>query len=252
MIPKKNTQNVIRELIEIEKSGQLNEFTIKKYTQKAKQIIKTNVDIAGGYTILGILFALQGKAQDVRESFDNAIRLNSSSSTIYMNYSLSLLKLGYLSDSFEVCQKAAKLFPSEQNIYYYLVQRAVVLGKYNVAQEYINKWFQSSKEELAKEKRIIDFALQYNLDEAAIQEYIMLAISLFQRSSSKFIFDLVPRLFSDESGEWIRLSIYMVDISVDNIIDMTFELAQTCANSVSITEVMRYFLVSYHLWEPST
>lgn len=99
-------------------------------------------------------------------------------------------------------------------------------------------------------EKLTDFIKQYNLDKNAVQRYIDLACSLTQYSSIKFqeIANIKLRLFKDEESEWLQLTIYIDNIVIDEVVDMTFKLARACADLELPIEVMRHFLISYQIW----
>lgn len=230
-----------------------NKCVYSRPEKETRWLIDHKINITAGYMALGALATFQGDVKKTHLYYRQAIASAPLNSNIYISYGTHLLKLGYLSEVIDIYSQAYDKFNKNVKIIRNFIKFAVITGKYEPAEILFNQWHKLiAPNEKATTEAIIAFAKKNTLDEDAIQQYMDIATDMFQQLKNplKMIFDIKPQLLFDQDTEWIENSIYIANVSMDELVNMTFKLTDTLAEVNLPTEIIDRFLVSYHAWIP--
>jgi tetratricopeptide (TPR) repeat protein len=230
-----------------------NESVYSRLEEEARWLIDNKVNITAGYMALGTLATFQGDVEKTHLYYRQAIASAPLNSNIYVNYGTHLLKLGYLSEVVDIYSRAYDKFNNNVNIIRNFIKFAIITGKYELADILFNQWHKLiAPNEKAATEAIITFAQKNTLDEEAIQQYITIATDILHQLKNplKMIFDIKPQLLFDQDVEWIENNVYITNVSMDELVDMSFKLTDTLAEVNLPAEITDKFLVSYHSWIP--
>jgi tetratricopeptide (TPR) repeat protein len=247
------TENLFQEINHLlfQKGAQIDEVTRSRLVKEARQLIDNGIDPAGGYALLAALAVFRRDVQQVRDNYQQAIKIASHNPYIFTNYCHSLVNLGYISEAFDIAVIASDQFPNNSEVISKSIGFFILAGRYQLAAGLIEKFHQLSPNQQIPEEEIVIFAKKFNLNEANIQKYLSIAMAVFHRlqNRAKIILKTECEIFSDAESEWINLSIWIASISVEDLVEMTFELCDALAEEHFPIETTSRFLVSYHLWE---
>lgn len=246
------TEKLIKEINHlIERAGATtDEVTLARWVKEAQQLIDNGIDQIGGYILLFTIAIFRRDVRQLKQNYQQAIGV-SDNPFIYINYFKSLISLGYISADFDIVLAASKIFLNNLNVISESIDYAISAGHYKLAQELIEKFYKLSPNNQLPEEEIVAFAQKRNLNEAEIQKYISIAMEVFHhlQNPAKIIIKTESEIFADEESEWIQLGIWIDNISVEELADITFNLCDALAEENFSLETTSQFLVSYHLWE---
>jgi len=248
-----NTENFLKEINHlIEKAGtKTDEVTLARWFKEAQQLIN-NGNQTGGYILLFAIAVFRRDVRQLKKNYQQAIGV-SVDPYIYINYFNSLMSLGYISADFDIVLKAraSKIFLNNLKVISELINYAICVGRYQLAQELIKKFHELSPNNPLPGEETVAFVQKRNLNEAEIQKYISIAMEVFHhlQNPAKIIIKMKSEIFADEESEWIQLGIWIDNISVEELADITFNLCDALAEENFSLETTSQFLVSYHLWE---
>ena len=236
----------------IERAGATtDEVTLARWVNEAQQLINNGNQISG-YILLFVIAVFRRDVWQLKKNYQQAITKKVSDNPfIYINYFNCLTKLGYISADFDIVLAASKIFLNNLKVISESIDYAIFAGQYQFAQELIEKFHKLSPNNQLPEEKIVAFAQRRNLNEAEIQKYISIAMEVFHhlQNPAKIIITMRGDIFADEESEWIQLGIWIDNISVEELADITFNLCDALAEENFSLETTSQFLVSYHLWE---
>lgn len=252
LLPK--TENFLKEINHlIERAGATtDEVTLARWVKEAQQLIDKGIDQIGGYILLFAIALFRRDVRQLKKNYQQAITKGvSDDPLIYINYFNCLIKLGYISAGFDIVLTASKIFFNNLKVISESIDYAIFAGHYKLAQELIGKFHKLSPNNQLPEEELVDFAQKRNLNEAEIQKYISIAMEVFHhlQNPAKVIIKMRGEIFADEESEWTQLGIWIDNISVEELADITFNLCDALAEENFSLEITSQFLVSYHLWE---
>ena len=247
------TEDLFKEVNRLlfQEGAQIDEFTRARLVREARQLIDQGTDPAGGYALLAALAVFRRDVQQVRNNYQQAIKIASHNPYIFTNYCHSLVNLGYISEAFDIAVTISDHFPNNSEVISKSIGFFILAGKYQLAAGLIEKFHQLSPNQQIPEEEIVIFAKKFNLNEANIQKYISITMAVFHhlQNRAKIILRTKCEIFSDGESEWIYLGIWIGNVSVEELVDMTFELSDVLAEEHFPIETTSRFSVSYHLWE---
>lgn|GEM_PF-3783297 len=188
-----------------------NPFVLNRFRQEAEKL--KNVNLAFAFSALGVISTLERNIQDVRKNFDLSLsHARERYTSIYLNYAVSLGKLGYLSEAEKVLQTAYNIFRYDLKILESLMEYSILSGKLRQAYNLIEDWIKLSPNTMCEIGQIIIPAaqefnkLQYPDD---LFENYFAAITKIFRDENLFIAS--ERIISNDGSKPTLYNQYYID-----------------------------------------
>lgn len=234
------------ELKKLHYQSKIDEITLKRLEREAKKLLA--VDALNGYQILGALCGFAGRIAEMRENYDKALQLAltpAERATALHNYATSLGDTGYFSEAAELAFQAQNLEPSSYQLSYF-VSKCCVAGLFHRAVQYIEATL--DKKLFESVISVTQFMNTHGVQDEELQKMIEIAVSVL-RERHFFDFRNVSTGFSsDEESTWFQYVI-SVDCSVEEMVEMDYELATRLAEADLPINVLSNFLVTYQFLE---
>lgn len=238
------------ELDILRSTPKIDAFTLKRLEHEAKKLL--SVDAFRGYQILGALFGFSGKISEMRENYDKALKLAptpAEESMALNNYSASLLVTGYFAESVELVFQALNLDTGDLHKLNFALS-CYKTGSLHRVIQYVENIVLLNQELSQQIIAVVKFMDEHGVRDEELQKMIEIAISVLHAHD---FFDfrnmyMYTRFISDESSTCFCYVI-KVDRSVEEIVDMKYELASQLAEIDLPINLLSNFLVTYECAE---
>lgn len=230
--------------------------------QKANLLLEQ--DKITAYQFLGDLASFKGDINNVHSYYEKALELvktdDAKKLIVLFDYSACLFDMGFFSKGIELSISAYNIVCNTDPLFPFvfksiiirfmrvgLVHRAADLIRKKSNEKYLTNIFN----ELFGDIRLI-FELEKFMDEHGINDELLqrlfeIGISVLHKH--KFFNFRSPPLIefsADEDSKWL-CSVIKIDRSVDEIVEMKYELACALAESDLPTELLLNFIVAYEI-----
>jgi|WetSurMetagenome_2_1015567.scaffolds.fasta_scaffold09228_5 hypothetical protein len=238
------TNQLLEEINKIRFMPKVDRFTLIRLEREAQKLL--SVDALHAYQFLGILASFRGDVIGVKQNYKKATNLvlTQADKIIFsLNYAESLLNIGFFSESLEQVKDinfddlSSKMLKSISatfilsGLFHYA---ANLVRKYQLIDAYFTFSFEN-------------FMDEHGITDEQFQKLIEIGVSILHkhqffdfRNSTEFEFT------EDEYSKWLCFVI-KIDRSVDEIVEMKYELACALAESDLPTELLLNFIVAYEI-----
>jgi|GEM_PF-2035952 len=225
----------------------IDQFTLKRLQKEAQSLLKS--EALNAHLFLGALAGLQGERSSVHENYKQALTLaptNPNNAIVLNNYITSLLDIGSFSEAVEPVIKAYDYKLPISEIVTTILAKA---GLFHRAAELIRQdhLVVAADSFIFRTERFMD---QHGVSDAELQKLIEIAISvLHAHQFFDFRFTkIITEFAEEEDSQWFR---YVIKIngSVEDIVDMEYELACQLAEDDLSTELLLNFITAYEFAE---
>ena len=245
----------------------LDTFTLNRLQREANNLLK--VDAFNAYQILGALASFEGNITRVRENYEKALNLasiNEDKAMILNNYAVSMGIMGYFSEAAKLGIESYNIFPSlrraKQNIHHFM--RA---GLFHHAAELTHKIDNLDLDNglfslISRTTRFMD---KHGVSDEELQKLIEITITVLharqffdfhynvqlgflEDEDSQWFHNVQLGFLEDEDSQWFRYVI-KVNRSVEEIIEMIYELANQLAEVDLPIKLTSNFITAYEIAE---
>lgn len=242
------SNQLLQELNQLHSRRDLDKFTQARWQREAKSLLKS--DALNAYLFLGALAGFKGDLTNVDDNYKKALALasiNSDKAMVLSNYITALSDIGCFS-------KAVELVIKEYDDYKLPINEIVTTvlvkaGLFHRAAELIrqNHLVVADDSFIFRAERFMD---QHGVSDAELQKLIEIAISvLHAHQFFDFRFTkIITEFAEEEDSQWFR---YVIKIngSVEDIVDLKYELACQLAEDDLSTELLLNFITAYEFAE---
>lgn len=145
---------ITQRLNELAQSTSPSEFELRALLREVEQL--KSVDAACYYMLRGMVFSLSHKYEDSKEYHEKSLKLAAGSAVFYVNYALSMRRLGRSLEALNLVLKALELEPSSQATLREVLLTMIYAGDFSS--------FESVREKFLKANPAIEFE---GIEEAA-------------------------------------------------------------------------------------
>jgi hypothetical protein len=198
------------------------DLDIRRLKKEAENLIK--IDAADAYNYLGVIAALENNRKTVISNCEKAIKLMPNDWRIHSHYSIALLRCGLNDLALEEARKVFSKFPNNKDVSSGLFDRLINSARFDEAHKLSSKIEDNKRIELVNHAtKIFEEA---NLKDDEAQHLQKLAYSVIEKNNIYY--------FSSRIGiihNCVSFTLY-VDLPVENIFDINWELAEVLADNV--------------------
>jgi len=239
---------ILAELDVLRSKLEIDAVTLKRLERDAKSVLK--VDAFRGYQLLGALFGFSGKVSEMRENYDRALKLAltpAEKSMALHNYSVSLDNAGYFTESVELAFQVLNLGAEDLQklAFAWSCYRA---GSFHRATQYIENIALLDQKLSQQIIAVVKFMDEHGVRDEELQKMIEIAISVLHARNFFNFRNMRTAFVSDEDSTWFCYVI-KVDRSVEEVVDMRYELAGQLAEVDLPMNLLSNFLVTYECAE---
>lgn len=215
------TNELITKINEIQnRSHQANDLEFQLLKRQAHSL--KSQDARWAYSILGMIAALEGNPEEMRENHHKALKLAPHDSFIKINYNSSLHNMGFFSEALQQSKSILQTTPKDPYMLNLVIDNAVGACRFKEAFYYLQQ-IQENRATSPKSKTIqvgVQLFQKYALEDDEAENLQKMVYDLLH---SKGIYFLCPRIRAFEYDN-ISYSI-RIDLPVSEIGDLNFELA---------------------------
>jgi tetratricopeptide (TPR) repeat protein len=238
------TNQLAEEINQLRLISKIDSFTIARLEREAQKLVK--IDAFSAYQLLGILASLKGDIVSLHKNYEKALKLvvtNQDNARALSNYAASLVNMGYFSEAAELSVKSYGYNPPSEVIIL-IPSRLTYAGLIHKAVDLIRK---HNLIEFHFVFEIEQFMDKHGVTDEQLQKLIEIAISvLHEHQFFDFRNSINVEFAEDEYSKWLRYVI-KINRSVDEIVEMKYELACALAESDLPTELLLHFIVAYEI-----
>lgn len=236
------------ELDILRSTPKIDAFTLKRLEHEAKKLL--SVDACSGYLLLGALSSFSGKISEMRENYDKALKLASTSaekSIALHNYSTSLRDTGYFAESVELAFQALNLDAGDWRKLNF-ASSCYKAGSLHRAIQYVENIVLLNQELSQQIIAVVKFMDEHGVRDEELQKMIEIAISVLHEHHFFDFRNIFIGITSDGDFTWFEYVI-SVDCSVEEMVEMDCELATRLAEAELPKNLLSNFLVTYKFVE---
>ncbi len=241
------SNQLLQELSQLHSMRNIDQFTLKRLQKEAQSLLKS--DPLNAHLFLGALAGLKGERSSIHENYKQALTLaptNPNNAIVLSNYITSLLDIGSFSEAVEPVIKAYDYKLPISEIVTTILAKA---GLFHRVAELIRQdhLVVAADSFIFRTERFMD---QHGVSDAELQKLIEIAISVLH--AHRF-FDfrstrIITEFAEEEDSQWFRYVI-KINCSVEEIVDLKYELACQLAEDDLSTELLLNFITAYEFAE---
>ena len=240
------TDQLFKEINRLQFTHKIDGFTLIRLEKEALKLL--NIDAFSSYQLLGTLAGFKGEITSIHENYKKALKLvvtSQDNARAFNNYAVSLFNMGCFSEAIELSVKSYEYNPPSEVIML-ISSRLSYAGLIHKAADLISK---HNLIDLYFVFEIEQFMDEHGVTDEQLQKLIEIAISvLHEHQFFDFRNSINVEFAEDENSKWLRYVI-KIDRSVDEIVEMKYELACALAESDLPTELLLNFIVAYEIAE---
>jgi hypothetical protein len=228
--------------------SKVDTLILRHLEHEAKKLL--SVDAFRGYQILGALSSLSGKVSEMRENYGKVLKLASTPAEELMalhNYSTSLGGTGYFAESVELAFQALNLDAGDWRKLNF-ASSCYKAGSLHRAIQYVENIVLLNQELSQQIIAVVKFMDEHGVRDEELQKMVEIAVSVLHAHDFFNLRNIHTEFVSDESSTWFCYVI-KVDRSVEEIVDMKYELASQLAEIDLPINLLSNFLVTYECAE---
>ena len=119
-------------------AGETSELALKRIEREARELMIADPEAA--HTALGGIAVLRGRVDDVRRHHRIALEQSGHSAQASRNYSVSLMRLGEVTDAFNAARDALRHAPDDADALRQAILAAIDFAHFIEAHEYCDRW----------------------------------------------------------------------------------------------------------------
>ena len=119
-------------------ADEADDLALRRIEREAQKLMAA--DPVDAHTVLGAVALLQGRIDDVRRHHDIALQQSGHSAPAYRNYLVSLMRLGEMTEAFEVAREAFRRAPDDGDALRRLILAALRSAHFREARDHCNRW----------------------------------------------------------------------------------------------------------------
>lgn len=244
------TDQLFEEINRLHFAHAIDEFTLIRLEKEAQKLL--NVDAFHAYQLFGTLAGFKNDVVNLHKDYNKALKLvvtSQDSAKALSNYAASLFNMGYFSEAAELSVKSYEYNPPSEVIVL-VSSRFAYAGLIHKAADLIRK---HNLIEFHFVFQVEQFMDEHSVTDEQLQKLIEIAISvLHEHQFFDFRNSISVEFAEDEDSKWLRYAI-KVDRSVEEIVEMDYELAHKLAYEVAKsnlpTELILNFIPTYEIAE---
>lgn len=185
-----------------------------------------------------------------KTSQPKAIARVSKNAKALRNYAVALQQEGYLAEAGECLVKASSLTPHDLPLLEETINLCLIAGKYHQAQQLLTTYSQlfpqqphSFGETL---QQVITVMEEQQITESEIEPLINTTRFVLHHHHPDSSYHLEMLVLEDETAKWIHYGVMLHDLSVEEVAELTFELAEALIPYQMVTD---HFVPAFHLVE---
>lgn len=240
------TNQLLEEINQLRLISKVDSFTFTRLEKEAQKLVK--IDAFHAYQFLGILASFKEDITCVHENYKKALNFaleNRDKSIVLNNYAVSLANMGYFIKAAELSIKSYEYSPPSEVIKL-ISSRFAYAGLFHYAANFAREY------NLVSNDFIFAIAVEAFMDEHGVideelQKLIEVGISILHKHKFFNFRNAVHIEFSaGEDSKWLRYVI-KIDRSIDEIVEMDYELACALAEVDFSTELLLHFIIVYEI-----
>lgn len=229
--PKTKASELIEKVNALLNREERDEFTLRKIKIEAEKLRPSNAFSA--YVLLGMLASLEDDVDEMRANHLAALKLRPNDPVGNLNYSTSLVHLGFYSEAREYALKAYEGNRGSATFLSLLIDRCYKSGRVQQAKGWIHEWETLNPEQDHDLKNSIlaanELLKEDGIGDEVVEELVELSLDVLRRNN--FHPDGVDIEFlADEDSRWLNYT-FIVRQSPDIIVNLIFESAKELAMS---------------------
>lgn len=216
----------------IQKKNQ-NEISLYRLSRETESLVKRTGQ-PNDYIVLGAIQTLLNYPNKVHETFNQAISLFPTEYQLYVNYSVSLSHLGFMSQAITYAQKAYEMCSGDLFLIDLMIAIYLGHGQLATSQIWCEKWQQAKPQEPHKLLQVIESAIKIldtsQVSENAVTSLFQMAYSVLHDNGIYYIPDRKLYIQQDDESVWIAFQIDVLR-PVDEVVDLSVTLAERFAET---------------------
>lgn len=244
-----NASKLADEINQLLLMNNVDTFTLARLEREIDKLLQR--DAFNAYVLRGALAGLKHDLQAIHESYRTALKLaiiKEDRVTVFSNYASALEWNGYFSEAVKLAMESYKVFPSA-----YLLQRSIELalktGLFHQAADLIRKHPDEQIDGSHAYFQTEQFMDEHAVSDELLQKLIEIAIAVLHKCGFfNFHRDgmIRPEYDKDEDSQ-LFYYIITVNRSMEEVIDMNYELACEIAKSGLPTTLTLNFIPVYEV-----
>ena len=136
---------LVEKLNHLLKASDFSTLDLVRVKKEAKEI-KEHVDLASGFSLLGMISCLEKNEMKMRSFFKRAIQQSSGGLSHILNYAVSLKNLGFLEEAYDFAIEAHDQNPLSLECIDFTIEIACILNKKAEFEKLATRWRKLNKE----------------------------------------------------------------------------------------------------------
>lgn len=230
--PQTKTSQILEQVSEVYSQKNQHEVSLYRLRRQAESKVKLSGK-STDYVVLGDIQTRLNYPNQVRDTFNHALRLFPYELDLYVNYSVSLSHLGFMSEAITFAQKAYEMQSDNSFIINHLIDCYIGDGQFKVAQTWCDIW-QQNQQQAHHYSPVLEQAVEIlrhaTVSMNAVTQLFQMAYSVLHDNGIYYMPTKNLSIQRDDESIWIA---FRIDIlrPVDEVVDFIVELAERFAET---------------------
>lgn len=226
---------------------------LTRFKNEAQINKRDQSDNINGYLALGTLARLEGDIDALHANYQHAIAASTAQHVhIITLYAKCLTPFGLFSQAAELKRQAFDLSQGALNYLEEAIHFYGLAGRFHQVGELLKTWDKMSPDKAHQFSqlagKVIDFMDEKNVSDADLEGLINIALSLLRQHELSIAAPQINiSLLEDEDGKWLHYGIPLYDLSVEEMVDLDFELADRIAEEKLSANLTGYFVPTFEI-----
>ena len=229
--PKSKASQLLKQINALRIQEERDEFTLRKIKKEVEDLRAT--DTIAAYILLGGLAVIERDVAGMRDNYSKALKMHPDDVEAIINYSTSLLHLGFYTEARVFAEKAYLADQADLEILDYLIDRSWVSGRIRDARKWLERWDDVNPKNAHARAEIISDATEL-LDEDGVtdddvESLLQLNMSVLH-AQMVYPSSAVGETLEDEDSCWLSY-FFEIRLPPKEVVELNFKAAEKQALS---------------------
>jgi tetratricopeptide (TPR) repeat protein len=241
--PATRTAELLLKINGLSSRDRSNTLLLKGLERQARQVLAAG-DLAGGYTLLGALAAMQQDIAELRTNHDKALKAAPHDANVLRNYAISLVKAGAMEDASSMASRAWEHDKSSLQNLLLLVRLTVSMGRMQEAASLLREVLKLTQRDtlppnysrdIVELQEAASLLAEHGISDRAVSA---IACAALQVAPPLSVAGTLSRVTEDDETKWIDFALALEE-SVERVTELNQKLAERMAELSLDREICR-------------
>lgn len=253
--PSPKAEKLLKTINQHLKDNKADQSVLTQLKRDATQLLKH--DVIGGYVVLGALASLSADIANIHVSYQNALALEPHDPEIISNYATSLHNTGFFWEAADLAFKAYLFAPDNLQWLARLIEHNIYAGRLHRAKKLLNSrvyklapYYTYHRVEFVSQ--LVHFMDEHAITDQDLENLVKTVISVLHKHQFYDFNGENIEIYAleDEYAKWYHYGVKLHHFSIDEVVHLCFELAETLVTAdISVNNTSDFFIPSFHLAE---